>query len=135
MALTRPEARAREKQELRRLLTDELVVDGIRVPHDLAIEAMLAFDEMPQASAENVMWAVIRHMKGDSGSLRAKIAVRAQRNGPIKIDWRRLRRLFDQTIPAGLGHTLAVESALAQVAEAVGIVATPDAYEARQHAG
>ena len=133
MALTRDEARLREKAQLRRYLTC-YEDDGMQLSSgDIAL-AMQVFENMPQASPENVLWAAIRHAAGDPGTLQAKVAVRAQRNGPLNVDWRRLRRMFDRIVPAGLTHTLVVEQCQTEVAEAIGIVAKPDAFEQRVRA-
>ncbi len=136
MALTRDEARPREKVELRQLLLGYRDLDGFTLPHDLVLEAMRLFDQMPEASPENVLWATIRHAKGDPGTLRAKVTVRAKRNSPGEVDLRRIRQVIDGLVPAGLGRTLVVAQAMVDIAEAVGVVAKPDAYEARvTHAG
>ena len=85
MALTREEARKRERSELVRYLT-EVSVLGVRIPHGLAIEAAQVFDTEPDASVDNVLWSVLRHMAGDPGTLRAKVKVRAARNGLDRVE-------------------------------------------------
>jgi len=65
---------------LARYLT-EVDVLGARIPHELAIEAMRVFDEELDVSSDNVLWATLRHVAGDPGTLRAKVRVRAARNG------------------------------------------------------
>ena len=137
MALTRAEARIREKAQLRRYLATYRD-DGLSIPTTLQVEAMNAFDEMTDASPENVLWATIRHAAGDPGTLRAKIAVRAQRNGPPNIDWPRVTRMLSSLIPAGFGKAGLIEQAMMEIAEAAGVVEQRETFAARvrrDHAG
>lgn len=80
MALSREEARKRERRELVEYLTT-VDLAGARIPHELAVEAIHVFDQEIEASPDNVLWGTLRHMAGDPGTLRAKVRVRAARNG------------------------------------------------------
>lgn len=114
MALTRDQARPREHHELRRYLRDFIESPGLRE------EAMDLWADIPHASVDNILWAALRHQAGDPGTLRAKIEVRAKRNTDMShLDWHKIRRLLDEAVPAGLGHSLAVERLLALIQEVV----------------
>lgn len=120
MALTRQQARPREQHELRRYLRDLRVsVDGrgtIQIPHGLAEEALDLWAELPHASVDNILWAVLRHVAGDPGTLRQKVEVRAKRNTELPhLEVQKIRLALDEAVPAGLGHSLAVERLLALI--------------------
>lgn len=115
MALTREQARTREIHELRRYLRDlRLDRDGTRIPPEMAEEALDLWAEMRHASVDNILWAVLRHVAGDPGTLRSKIEVRAKRNTEVSsLEWHQIRFKLDEVVPAGLGHSLTVERLLA----------------------
>lgn len=109
MALSREQARSREHHELRRYLRF-LSVGDQRIPGRLVEEALDLWAEVPHASVDNILWATLRHVAGDPGTLRAKVEVRAKRNTELShLEWHRIRRALDEALPASLGHSQEVE--------------------------